>query len=196
MDKNLKNSLLFGAAVGGIFALVRGAGEKQKLTANQLKSLNDLKDAFAKVVNALTGHTALTLVYEKIKELEPQKQYKQIIAFIETEIQSDAEKIGLIKSFKSRLQYVLSGRFTEERNNAKAHESQAFFTPLRELPDLLESLLEKRAEILRLLQKSFHYIEAGESTDLKPEDQSLLRSCVSSFQALDKQATVLVSEFK
>jgi hypothetical protein len=102
----------------------------------------------------------------------------------------------VVKSFKSRLQYVLSGRFTEEKNNTKAHESQSLFAPLKELPDILESLLEKRTQILRLMQKGFRYIEAGEAEDLKPNDKSLFQSYVSQFQALQKQAESLLAEFK
>ena len=196
MDKNLKNSLLFGAAVGGIFTLLRGAGEKQKLTDLQLKGINDLNDTFIKVGKFVSEDLSLAPVYQGVKEFEPAKDYKGMIARIETDIQKDALNLGLVKSFKGKLQYVLSGRFTEQKNNTKAHQSQAIFAPLRELPDILESLLEKRTQILRLMQKAFRYIDAGEATDFKPGDASLLQSYVSQFKAFEKQAEGLLLEFK
>jgi hypothetical protein len=71
MDKNLKNSLLFGAAVGGLFALLRNAGEKQKLTPLQLKGINDLSDIFVKVGDIVSENLSLAPVYTQVKELEP-----------------------------------------------------------------------------------------------------------------------------
>ncbi|MDR3643207.1 MAG: hypothetical protein P4L74_06310 [Candidatus Doudnabacteria bacterium] len=196
MDKNLKNSLLFGAATGGLFALFRNAGNKQKLSDLQLKAVNDLRDAFAQLVGSLNGNIALAPILTSVKEFEVQKRYQQIVIFLEKNIQKDAENLGLVKSFKSRLQYVLSGRFTEEKNNAKAHQTQAFFVPFRELPALLETLLEKHTQIFRLMQKGFGYMETEGLKDFKPEDSTLLKSYVSQFQALDKQATSLLSDFK
>ncbi len=195
MDRNLKNSLLFGAAVGGVFSLLRRSGEKHKLTDNQLKSLDDLKEIFTKVENFLSENLSLSPIYTSVKELEPQKQYEKIINLLEKEIQEDAENLGIVKSFKSRLQYVLSGRFTEEKNNARAHESQVFFSPLKELPNILECFLEKRTQILRLMQKAFRYIEAGEATDFKPVDKQFLQSYMSQLHALEKQAAAILSEF-
>jgi hypothetical protein len=196
MDKNLKRSLLFGAAVGGIFTLFRNAGRKQQLADSQLKVLNDLKDIFVKVQNGLSGNLALAPVLDGIKEFESKKQYQNIITNLEQKIQKDAENLGLVKSFKNRLQYVLSGRFTEERNNAKSHQSQTFFTSVKELPDILESLLEKHTQIMRLMQKGFRYIESERIDDFKSNDKILLQEYTSQYQALEKQASTLLAEFK
>ena len=196
MDKNLKNSLFFGAAVGGLFALVRHAGDKQKLSEGQLKSVNELNEAFAKLCNSIIENLSLAPILASVKEFESKKQYKEIIARIEKDIQKDAENLGLVKSFRSKLQYVLSGRFTEQKNNARSHESQSFFLQLKELPDMLTSILEKRTQIFRLMQKAFGYIDAGEATDFKPDDAVLIKTYVSEFNALEKQVEGLLGELK
>ena len=196
MDEELKNSLIFGAVVGGLFALGRHAGDKQKLTGEQLQSINELNESFIKLQNSIIGSLSLVPIYVSIKELEPNKQYKEIVAHIEKDIQKDAGNLGLVKSFKSKLQYVLSGGFTTQKNNAKAHKSQSLFSQLQELPDILALLFEKRTQILRLMQKVFGYIEAGESSDFKPDDAVLLKTYVSEFNALEKQAESLLNELK
>ncbi len=195
MDKNLKRSLFFGAAVGGLFALGRNLGEKQKLTDGQLKSVNEVQNALAQLHNSLIGHLSLDSVLEDIRALQHHKQYKEAIARAEEEIQIDAHNRGLVRMFKTKLQYVLGGRFTEQRNNVKAHQAQSAFLPFKELPDILWTLLDKRTALFRLMQKGFYYIDAGEATDFKSNDGVLLRTYVSEFNALQKQAEGLVAEF-
>lgn len=195
MDNNAKRALLFGAAVGGIFSLARRSAEKQKLTDDQLRSVNELKDAFVQV-EALAKNLSLAPLYVSIKELEPKKKYQEIVAFLEQEIQKDAANLGSVKQFKTKLQYVLSGRFSEQRNNPKTHEMQNFFSKFKELPELLVSIIEKRTQVVRLLQRSFRYIEAGDSSDLRPEDKVLLQESVSEFNALNVQVETLLQDFK
>ena len=72
MDRGTKNSLLFGALVGGIYALGRNAAKKQNLTDGQKRDLEALKNAFASVQSA-GSRDALVSVYDLVKQKEPEK---------------------------------------------------------------------------------------------------------------------------
>ena len=196
MDKKIKGSLLFGAIVGGLFALGRNAGEKQKLTGGQLQSVNELNEILSKLQDSVAEGLSLAPVFASVQELNSVKKYKEIISRVEEDIQKDAENLGVVKSFKNKLQYVLSGRFTEQRNNALAHKNQSVFLQLKELPNILVSLIEKRTQILRLMQKAYSYIGAGEASDFKPSDELTIKTYVSEFMALEKQVKGLLGEVK
>ncbi len=155
----------------------------------------NLKNSLLKI-QALAINLSLTSIYGNIKELEPQKKYQEIITQLEQEIQKNAENLGSIKSFRSKLQYVLSGRFSEQRNNPKTHEVQTFFSQIGDLPEILILLTEKRTQILRLMQRGFHYMEVEKVPDLKTEDAILLQEYVSEFRALEKQTEGLLKDFK
>ena len=189
MKKSTRNSLLFGLAVGGLFTALRKAGEKTKLTDGQLRDINSLKDTFTRLEQALAEHIELAPVHVFLREKQETKSYQDIEMFLGSEIQTNRTCIGMCTDLESRLKYVLSGRFTADRANAKTHEVQSFFLSFKRFPEVVELLLEKRIEILTKMKRAYAYIEAGESADFKPEDARELHSLVSEFSILSKDVS-------
>jgi hypothetical protein len=189
MDKNTKNSLLFGAAVGGLFALLRGAKEKASLTDTQRKDLGAATKSFDSLKTSLDKNVQLAPIYAIIKEKEAVKDYDAILSYLGDQISQSREDSSEVENFNDRLEYILSSRFTSDRANPKTHEIQSFFLPLKRFPSLARDLFSKRIAILTLIQKAFMYIKAAEVSDFKPDDKQLLQSLVSEFQILQKEMT-------
>lgn len=191
MDKITKNSLLFGGIVGGLFALGRNAGKKQLLTPGQVNDLNQLKEAAVRL-QSITTDKSLAEVFKLAKQHEVDKKYDEVFTKIDKEIQAGQSSIGLIDSFRGNLNQVLSPRFTAERANANTHKVQSDFSSLTPLPDLMEALINKRIEILRLIKKGLEYIGVGEAKDFKPDDEALLRSSISEMKTLEARTITLL----
>lgn len=184
MDKNTKNSLLFGAVVGGLFALGRNAAEKQKLTPNQLKDINAFKENMTRL-QGIVSDQSLAEAFNLTKQHETDKQYASVLAKIDERIQAHYSYLGLVDSFGAALNHILSPSFTAQRSNANTAKAQSNFSSLSPLPQLMGAFINKRIEILRLVQKSLGYIAAGEATDFKPDDAALLRSLVGELKSLE-----------
>lgn len=191
MDKNTKKSLLFGAVVGGLFALGRNAGEKQKLTPGQLKDVDALGAAFVQLQNAASDRS-ISDTGKLIAEKGPEKKYSDILAYLVVRIHAQEDYLAVIDNFKNRLDQVLSTRFTAERANAKTHEVQSQFSSLAPLPDRMEEFINKRIQILRHIQHMYLYISNGEAEKSKPEDDAALQTLVGEYQALELRTTGLL----
>jgi hypothetical protein len=191
MDKNLKNSLLFGGIVGGLFALGRNAGKKQLLTPGQINDLNRLKEATVRLQN-IAADKPLTDVLTLAKQHEADKKYEEVFVKIDGEIRTQQAYLGLIDTFKEALNQVLSPRFTAERANANTHKAQSNFSYLSPLPDLIETLVNKHIEILRLIRKGLGYFAAENVNDFKPDDDALLRSLINEMKALENRIVGLL----
>jgi hypothetical protein len=117
-----------------------------------------------------------------------------VIIKIDEGIHAHELYLGQIDHFKAILNQVLSTRFTAERANANTHKLQSNFSSLSPLPDLLESFVNKRIEILRLIRIGLGYIAAGESNDFKPADASRLQSLVGEVRTLETRAIALLQD--
>lgn len=191
MDKNLRNSLLFGAAVGGLFALGRHTKEKQQLTETQLKDINALEAAFRRL-QGIPDNNSLNDWMPLAKIGEKDKQYGEVVAFLDGQIRAQEFGLGLVDSFKAALNLVLSSVFTTERANAKAHQVQSGFSTLSLFPAQMEALVMKRIETLRLVRRSILSLSA-EQPDIKPEDKMALSSFTDDLNLLERRVTSILN---
>ncbi len=192
MDKNTKNSLLFGAVVGGLTAILQGKANKQKLTDAQLKVLNETKDSFAKLQSYIEG-IGLDKIYKVIQEKQALKAYAEILTFLENEIANGSANLFIVARFNGNLQNILDPGFMIEKPSPKARESQLFFSKFRDLPPVLTQLLQTRVEILELIKKTFTRIKAEEIADFTPEDIATLQSLVKDFKKFEQRASGLLN---
>jgi hypothetical protein len=184
MDKGVKNSLLFGAIVGGVYALSRSAVEKKQLTEGQRKDLEMLKDAFLEVESVL-NKTVVSASAQYIREHAEQKDYQAIGTCLQTYIDLCRQGMIVPDHFHSRLDQLLSTRFTAERANAKTHEVQSRFASLTPLPDRLGEVLQKRLAIFELMRSGFDYIATSGSNDFKTEEIVRLKQLTQDLSTLE-----------
>ncbi|MBU6321302.1 MAG: hypothetical protein KGI78_00390 [Patescibacteria group bacterium] len=195
MDRITKNSLIFGGLVGGAVALAQNAAEKRRLTNGQVKDLEALKEAFNRLQD-FAKFISFVETLEFIKEHEPEREYALIGEHLSTKLQELESGRAIIDAFRTRLNQVLSPRFTAERANDKTHEVQANFSQLTPVPERLETMLEKRVEMLKLLQTGYAYIASGEADDLESTDRKKFSALAAESKALEGRTMVILGNFK
>lgn len=192
MDDNVEGSLLFGAVVGGLFALAQGAAEKQKLTHGQLQDINRFSEAFTQL-QKIVEDKSIVAIYNIFNGSKTETNRSEILKEIDDHLQTNESYIGIIDNFSTTLNQVMSPRFTAERANPKTHEIQAQLSALTELPTRIEALLQKRIALLRLIRNSMDYIVIGKTKELKPEDAAALKNLVQELKALETRITSMLT---